>query len=251
MTERNEFFKNIKVIGFDFDDTLVNEQYYITTKWKAVLKRYSSLSLDLEKTFFKIYQEKGSSYKFHLDDTLHTLRIDIKYRDRILSEFKENKGEERLLAGVIEFLKMVKYNGLRVGIITDGKESRQKERIKKAKELGFITHLLDGSEKCAAKEYADFFYEVDINDIKRSAQVARKLKEEGNIIAVYTQGHDVAYTVAYAAREAGLPGIEPQAALNCKNKILARQILSKAGVENVKFATAKTAEEATIVAGRA
>ena len=136
------------------------------------------------------------------------------------------------------------------GILIIGGGELQIPGLKKAKELGFTTHLLDGSEKCAAKEYADFFYEVDINDIKRSAQVARKLKEEGNIIAVYTQGHDVAYTVAYAAREAGLPGIEPQAALNCKNKILARQILSKAGVENVKFATAKTAEEATIVAGK-
>src|SRR3989338_740906 len=147
MMEKNEFFKNIKVIGFDFDDTLVNEQYYITTKWKAVLKRYSSLSLDLEKTFFKIYQEKGSSYKFHLDDTLHTLRIDIKYRDRILSEFKENKGEERLLAGVIEFLKMVKYNGLRVGIITDGKKSRQKERIKKARIYEIMDFIYYGNGK--------------------------------------------------------------------------------------------------------
>ncbi|MDO8530054.1 MAG: ATP-grasp domain-containing protein [bacterium] len=130
------------------------------------------------------------------------------------------------------------------GILIIGGGELQIPGLKRARELGFTTHLLDGSEKCIAKGHADFFYPVDINDIKGAAQIAKQLKQEGKIIAVYTQGHDVAYTVAYAAKEAGLPGIEPEAALNCKNKILARQILSKAGVENVRFATAQSAKEA-------
>ena len=130
------------------------------------------------------------------------------------------------------------------GILIIGGGELQIPGLKRAKELGFTTYLLDGSPTCAAKEHADFFYQVDINDIKGAAQVAKQLKQEGKIIAVYTQGHDVAYTVAYAAKEAGLPGIEPQAALNCKNKILCRKILAQANVENVLFATAKNLDEA-------
>ncbi len=130
------------------------------------------------------------------------------------------------------------------GILIIGGGELQIPGLKRAKELGFTTHLLDGSEQCAAKEYADFFYLVDINDIEGAAEIAKQLKSEGKIAAVYTQGHDVAYTVAYAAKVAGLPGIDPKVALNCKSKIRMRQILSKARVENVRFATAKNLEEA-------
>lgn len=130
------------------------------------------------------------------------------------------------------------------GILIIGGGELQIPGLKRAKELGFTTHLLDGSEKCVAKEYADFFYKVDINDINGAADLAKKLKEEGKIIAVYTQGHDVAYTVAYAAKAVGLSGVEPEAAFNCKSKIRMRQILSSARVENVRFATAKNLQEA-------
>ena len=129
------------------------------------------------------------------------------------------------------------------GILIIGGGELQIPGLKKAKELGFTTYLLDGSENCVAREYADFFYCVDINDLGGAAKVAKQLKSEGKIIAVYTQGHDVAYTVAYAAKEAGLPGIDPEAALNCKSKIRMRHILSGAGVENVRFATAKNLQE--------
>ena len=130
------------------------------------------------------------------------------------------------------------------GILIIGGGELQIPGLKRAKELGFTTHLLDGSENCVAKEYADFFYHIDINDLQAAAGITKKLKSEGKIIAVYTQGHDVAYTVAYAAKAAGLPGIEPKAAFNCKSKIKMRQILSEKGVENVRFATAKNLEEA-------
>lgn len=129
------------------------------------------------------------------------------------------------------------------GILILGGGELQIPGLKKAKELGCATYLTDGSETCAAKDFADFFFKVDIYDPKGTAELAKKLKLEGKIVAVYTQGHDVAYTVAVAAKEAGLPGIDPQAAMNCKNKILMRQITNAAGVENVRFASGKNLEE--------
>lgn len=116
--------------------------------------------------------------------------------------------------------------------------------LKRARELGIETHLADGSEQCAAREYADYFYLVSTKDIEGVAALAKKLAAGGDIQGVYTQGADVEYTVAYAARAAGLPGVDPEAALNCNDKTRARKILCDAGVSRVPYAVVKTPEEA-------
>ncbi len=113
----------------------------------------------------------------------------------------------------------------------------------RAKQLNFVTYLTDGDENCLAKDYVDFFYKISTKDLEGNANLATDLCREGKIIAVYTQGADVAYTVAYAAKKAGLPGIDPQAALNCNDKITMREILSKNGISDVTFEKAKTIEE--------
>jgi biotin carboxylase len=119
----------------------------------------------------------------------------------------------------------------------------QVEALKTAKRLGIITYLVDGSEKCYAKKYADYFFKVSTKDHKAVAILALNLRKQGKIDGVYTQGADVEYTVAYAAKKAGLPGISPQAAINCNNKFLMRQKLKQFGIEKVKFAKAKNLSE--------
>ena len=42
---------------------------------------------------------------------------------------------------------------------------------------------------------------------------------------MYTQGTDVAFTVAYAAKQSGLPGLDPDIALSTENKIIMREKL--------------------------
>ena len=129
------------------------------------------------------------------------------------------------------------------GIMIIGGGVLQIPALKKAKELHLNTYLTDGDEYCLAKSYADFFYKIDTKDIESNANLAVELRRAGKIIAVYTQGTDVEYAVAYAAAKAGLPGINPRAALNCNDKITMREILSDHGIEDVEFAKAKTIEE--------
>ncbi len=119
----------------------------------------------------------------------------------------------------------------------------------RARELGITTYLADGSDHCVAKEYADFFYVVDTKDPEANATLAKKLCTAGKIHGVYTQGADVEYSVAYAARAAGLPGIDPQAAYNCNNKIRTRELLSAAGMNHTPFGKAKTLDELRDVVG--
>lgn len=129
------------------------------------------------------------------------------------------------------------------GILIIGGGVLQIPALKKAKEMGLVTYLSDGSEDCLAKDFADFFFKVDTKDVDASADLAIKLKNEGKINGVYTQGNDVEYTVAFAANKAGLFGIPVEAAFNCNNKIKMRRVLSDAGLDHAKYASAKTFEE--------
>ena len=132
---------------------------------------------------------------------------------------------------------------MRQGLLIIGGGILQIWSLKKAKELNLLTYLTDGSKNCFARRYADFFYQIDTKDIEGNAHLALMLRKEGKISGVYTQGTDVEYTVAYAASKAGLFSIKPQAALNCNDKYLTRLILSKTGLDNTKFAKAKTFKE--------
>lgn len=139
------FFKDIRIIGFDFDNTLVDEQYFIKTRWEKVLKKYSRILPGLKKTFFKIYSQKGTSYKFHLDDAFEELNGDAKVKQRILSELRKTSGDELLLKGAIELIGIIKEKGLKIGIITDGARQRQKKRIKNTGLYKFMDFIYYGS----------------------------------------------------------------------------------------------------------
>lgn len=122
--------------------------------------------------------------------------------------------------------------------------------LKKARELGIETHLVDGSPDCVARDLADHFYLVSTKDVSSVAKLAKELTKAGKIHGVYTQGADVEYTVAYAAREAGLYGVDPEAALNCNDKSRARKLLVEGGVSKVPYKVITTEAEAVDAVSR-
>src|SRR3989344_7356042 len=132
---------------------------------------------------------------------------------------------------------------MKQGLLIIGGGVLQIWALKKARELNLTTYLTDGSKDCFARKYADFFYQIDIKDIKGNANLALMLRKEGKISGVYTQGTDVEYTVAYAASKSGLFSIKPKTALNCNDKYLTRLVLSREGIDDTKFAKAKTLKE--------
>lgn len=141
-----EFFGNIKVAGFDFDDTLVNEAYSIRKRWQDVLSQHSYLSGDLERTFFSIYEYRGPSYKFHVQDTLRKLNLDENLTKEIVAKFSRTHSGELLLAGSLELLKFLKGKNIKVGIITKGKQSFQEKRIKEAGIYEFMDFIYYGDQ---------------------------------------------------------------------------------------------------------
>src|SRR3989344_6167881 len=124
--------KEVKIVGFDFDDTLVDEQYSVQGRWKKVLKKYRYLSPILSETFFEVYKIKGFKYKRHINLTLEKLGIDNKFVKPIMDNFLSSHYKEKLIPGVEELLKLLNHKGMKVGIITNGTQEYQEKRIMRA-----------------------------------------------------------------------------------------------------------------------
>ena len=143
--------KKIKVVGFDFDDTLVDEQHSVQGRWKKVLKKYRYLSPILSKTFFEVYKIKGFKYKRHINLTLEKLGLDNKLVQPIVDDFLSSQYKEKINPGVEELLKLLNHKGMKVGIITNGNQEYQERRIMRAGLTKFLDFVF----------YADKFKKPD------------------------------------------------------------------------------------------
>ena len=116
--------------------------------------------------------------------------------------------------------------------------------ILKAKKLGYYTIVTDQSLKSPGFSYCDEKILLSTKDIEGHELLAKKLKKSKNLVGVYTQGADVEYTVAKAAKAAGLPGIDPEVARICNDKILMRELFKSRNVDKVKFQSASNYNKA-------
>ena len=116
--------------------------------------------------------------------------------------------------------------------------------ILKAKKLGYYTIVTDLNPKSPGFSYCDEKVLLSTKDIEGHELLAKKLKKSKNLVGVYTQGTDVEYTVAKAAKAAGLPGIDPKVAKKCNDKILMRKTFKSKHVEKMKFQSASNYTQA-------
>lgn len=104
--------------------------------------------------------------------------------------------------------------------------------IKKAKEIGLRTIVIDKNPKAEGMKLADVSYAVDVIDEKKAIKIARKHKISG----VMTMQTDLPVpTVGTVADALKLPGISKKNAKKCSNKIKTRLALKSKGVPQPKF----------------
>lgn len=116
--------------------------------------------------------------------------------------------------------------------------------IKIAKQMGLKVIATDWSKDAPGFRYADIPVLVSTKDVERSVQVARELAQKYNIAGVFTAGADVEVTVANVAHALGLPGISPEVAYICNNKVEMRKCLEKAGIAGPWFAEVSSIDDA-------
>lgn len=111
----------IKGVIFDLDDTLYSEKEYVKSGYKKVS---DYLGGGYEEKLWKYFEEGKPA----IDELLKEIhREDIK--KEVLNIYREHKPSLHLYDGVMELILHLKTQGIKVGIITDGRPNGQKNKI--------------------------------------------------------------------------------------------------------------------------
>lgn len=108
---------------FDLDDTLYSEKQYVKSGYKAVARLLGDESLANR---LWTYFENG---KPAVDELLNELGC-IGRKEECLKAYREQMPEITLYEGVVCMIEDLKAEGIKVGIITDGRPEGQKNKIK-------------------------------------------------------------------------------------------------------------------------
>lgn len=111
----------------------------------------------------------------------------------------------------------------------------QKPAIIAAKELGYITYVVDKNPNAMCKKFADFFEPIDLKDKEAILDFAKKIKEKTNLEGVFTAGTDFSSSVSYVAENLSLPCHSYKASLNASNKYLMRNCFKENDVPSPKY----------------
>lgn len=153
----------MKLICFDLDDTLYKEIDYLKSAYREivtlVLKEMNSkVGIDfLLSNMLEVYFSGDNAFKF-----LNTYLGISKEISEYLDVYRNHKPKISLSQSVVELLEIIKYQGHRIGLITDGRSIQQRNKIKA---LGLNSFIEDcdiviseefGSEKPSLANYKYF-----------------------------------------------------------------------------------------------
>lgn len=112
-------------------------------------------------------------------------------------------------------------------IIIIGANEFQDPLIKKAKSLGYETHVFAWEEGAIGKKHADYFYPISIVEKEEILEIGKKIQP----VAVLTIASDLAaVTAAFVAKGLGLPCNSAACIEKTTNKFTMRQAMKEGGV---------------------
>ena len=116
----------IKLIIFDFDDTLVNNHYLDCKSFEISFKKYSIKSPSKQE--IKKFRKKGFTAKYIIKNNLKKMNL-IESYDKIMNErerFLENDNTEYLILQdhICEILEFIKMKNIKIMLITANKNKK-------------------------------------------------------------------------------------------------------------------------------
>jgi len=131
-------------------------------------------------------------------------------------------------------------------IVIIGANEFQDPLIRKAREMGYETHVFAWEKGAVGKADADFFYPISIVEKDRILHECQRIKPA----AVASIGSDLAaITVNFLANALGLPSNAPATALIATNKYEMRKAFREAGVPTPAFYKVGPEEEIGMLYG--
>jgi len=111
-----------RIFCFDFDDTLVDEDYWFRSRWKKTFKIHKEIfSPAIIKDFFSIFDAKGPYHKHHLQDLFSEHKELSLFKEKIIHTFKTVVVKESLFPGARELLhELSSFPNSRIGLVSNG-----------------------------------------------------------------------------------------------------------------------------------
>ncbi len=146
--------------------------------------------------------------------------------------------------GVVAFLEEREIMAKRILIVGGG--GNQIGFVRKAKDLGLFTGVIDGSAEAPGLHMADMGATANIRDPEEVTAAAERFHADG----VFPAAEAGVEAAAAAAERLGLPGPGVDAARCCRNKLAMRERLTAQGLPGPAYASAATVTEAEAAAAR-
>ena len=123
----------IKAVVFDLDDTIISEREYIKSGFKSVASKISKEhGLDefyVYETMDRLFEESSKNVFNRLLDNLE-VDYDIEYIKYLISIYRNHMPSIKLYDDAKEILDYLKNSKIKLGIITDGYQITQRNKLK-------------------------------------------------------------------------------------------------------------------------
>lgn len=123
--EVKEHIEGLRAVIFDMDDTLYSEKEYVRSGYAKIAEVLPQVEHAAEK-LWKLFEEKKPA----IDELLKKEKIDSEeVKQACLHAYRYQIPDIHLYEGVAEMLKGFRVNGLKLGIITDGRPEGQRAKL--------------------------------------------------------------------------------------------------------------------------
>lgn len=140
-------FENIDTFIFDFDNTIVDEDYWIKNRWKKTII-FCEKELNINEFgihFWNVYKKKGPRYKFHINDVCEILSFSKNYIKIIVNNFLNQQFKDKYLENFYKFFSLIKKKN-KTALITNGIKEIQKQRLSDIDILKEFDHIVYGDK---------------------------------------------------------------------------------------------------------
>lgn len=122
----------IKVVIFDLDDTLVMERYFAFSAFDEISKIvepiFNDTALNISKKM-KTFYKKNTANVFDNVFISYNQELKKEYKEHLIEVYRNHLPKINMSTSNISTLKRIKKKGIKLGIITDGFKTSQRNKI--------------------------------------------------------------------------------------------------------------------------
>ncbi len=138
ITEVKKYLQGLKAVIFDLDDTLYSEKEYARSGYHAIANTLPQVEQLEEKLWTAFEQKKPAIDAVLIDEGIYTEGL----KQQCLSIYRSHQPAIHFYEGAKELLCQLRYDGYKLGVITDGRSEGQRAKIKALGLDELVDHII-------------------------------------------------------------------------------------------------------------